>query len=59
MDLPTLISSTSLFPTFTGTQLRHNDLRIFTDLSRIYIYNCDEKFKTTSRTSSENMPGHA
>ena len=44
---------------FTGAQLRHNDFQIFTDPSRIYTYNCDETFKTTSRTSSENMPGHA
>ena len=44
---------------FTGAQLRHNDFRIFADLSRIFTYNCDETFKTTSQTLSENMPGHA
>ena len=43
----------------TGAQLRHNDFRIFADPSRIFTYNCDETFKTTSRTLSENMPGHA
>ena len=44
---------------FTGAQLRHNDFRIFADPSRIFTYNCDETFKTTPRTLSENMPGHA
>ena len=43
----------------TGAQLHHNDFRIFADLSRIFTYNCDETFKTTSRNLSENMPGHA
>ena len=43
----------------TGAQLRHNDFRIFTDPSRINTYNCDETFKTTLGTSSENMPVHA
>ena len=43
----------------TGAQLRHNDFRIFADPSRIFTYNCDETFKTTSRYLSEKMPGHA
>ena len=43
----------------TGAQLRHNDFRIFADPSRLFTYNCDETFKTTSWTLSENMPGHA
>ena len=43
----------------TGAQLRHNDFRIFADPSRIFTYNCDETFKTTSRTLIEYMPGHA
>ena len=43
----------------TGAQLRHNDFRIFADPSRIFTYNYDETFKTTSRTLGENMPGHA
>ena len=43
----------------TGAQLRHNDFRIFADQSRIFTYNCDETFKTTSQTLNENMPGHA
>ena len=45
--------------TLTGAQLRHNDFRIFADPSRIFTYNCDETFKTTSRTLSENIPEHA
>ena len=44
---------------FTGAQLRHNDFRIFADPSRIFTYNCDETFKTTSRNLSEKMPEHA
>ena len=43
----------------TGAQLRHIGFRIFADPSRIFTYNCDKTFKTTSRTLSENMPGHA
>ena len=43
----------------TGAQLRHNDFRIFADPSRIFTYNCDETFKTTSRNLSKKMPGHA
>ena len=38
---------------YTGAQLRHNDFRIFADPSRIFTYNCDETFKTTSRILSE------
>ena len=37
----------------TGAQLRHNDFRIFADPSRIFTYNCDETFKTTSRNLSK------
>ena len=43
----------------TGAQLRHNDFRIFADASRIFTYNCDETFKTTSWNLSEKMPGDA
>ena len=43
----------------TGAQLRHNDIRIFADPSRIFTYNCDETFKTTSWNLSEKMPEHA
>ena len=61
---PSLYSYTMNHPKFhagfiTGAQLRHNDFRIFADLSRIFTYNCDETFKTTSRNLSEKMPGHA
>ena len=45
-----------LCPFLTGAQLqllRHNDFRIFADPSRIFTYNCDETFKTTSQTLSE------
>ena len=48
-----------LLSVVTGAQLRHNDFRIFADPSRIFTYNCDETFKTTSRNLSEKMPGHA
>ena len=44
---------------YTCAQLRHNDFRIFADPSRIFTCKSDETFKTTSRTLSENMPGHA
>ena len=47
-----------LVSSLTGAQLRHNDFRIFADPSRIFTYNCDETFKTTSRNLSEKMPGH-
>ena len=47
------------FDKYTGAQLCHNDFRIFADPSRIFTYNCDETFKTTSRTLSKNMRGHA
>ena len=53
------ICVTASFIVFTGAQLRHNDFQIFADSSRIFTYNCDETFKTMSRTLSENMPGHA
>ena len=48
-----------MFIILTGAQLRHNDFRIFADPSRIFTYNCDKTFKTTSLTLSENMQGHA
>ena len=40
---------------FTGAQLRHNDFWIFADPSRIFTYNCDETFKTTSRANGKNV----
>ena len=54
-----ITKSASHLHVITGAQLRHNEFRIFADPSRIFTYNCDETFKTTSRNLSEKMPGHA